>query len=989
MSTVTQRIPNLLLGISQQPDNRKFPGQVRDSLNTFPDYALGLLKRPGGQFETKLKNADTSGHWFPIIRDANEKYLVQIRTDGNIRVWDMLTGDEAYVERLGKAYPAACNKATLESNLDDLNTKRADTIAKLAALNTAQSSYAEILAGQNSTKQALFEVQYDYDKPGDIEQTVRSGILLNANGIYIVKNNNTVVSSTTTLPTGYALGTEFTDEYPLIASQGYRVYQAILTVAAEYNASQLATALTAMNTAQTNYDNAVSAEATAQSTYDSELSDCSFTEWSGTSGAYLAGATADDIKTLTVNDYTFILNTSKTVAYTSFETNAPNSEAFFLLKVVGSGHYKIEIDGFEVASYNAGSGTDADAILDNLVNAINAYTNVNYNATRIGDGIHIVKFGGTGDGPLSITATGAPGSGSVFAFSSTVPNVASLPLQCHDGYRVKVVNTEDATADDFYVVFEGDDGEDGAGTWVESRGFEVKTTLDDDTLPLLLVRAPSGDFILTSANDAYSYEGITFTDWGRRDVGDEVTNPTPSFVGSTINNIFFYRNRLGFLTDENVVLSKAGDFFNFFASSALTVADDDPIDISASTTKVVKLRYVRPTSVGLVLFSDREQFILSTDSDILSPRSAKINALSSYECDTTVEAVELGTSLAFLSKTPLYSKLYEIGSISTTNPPIMVEPTQYVPELVPESIDTMISSPSMSLISLGTEGASTLYQLRYAQQGDQRTATTWYKWELTGNLMLQFFDKSAYNALVSNGSEVYLQSYDLSQDSEQGYLTLPTGERTDVCLDLWNINPYRTYNSSNDTTRIFLPYENVSGKTFAVVVLGGYIEDDIDVTSASVGSVLYPTVTAASGSDYVDVDGDYRGRNLIIGYIYNMEVELPKFFVTQSDGRTAQTDFTSDLIIHRIKVSTGLSGPIKYEIGITGRPEWNQTIEAVQPNLYELNNVNLTAESVQNIPIYQRNDNLSITVVGDTPMPVTLLNLTWEGRYNTGFYRRS
>jgi len=69
MSTVTQRIPNLLSGISQQPDNRKFPGQLRDSVNAFPDYTLGLLKRPGGQFTFKLYGANPEGKWFSILRD--------------------------------------------------------------------------------------------------------------------------------------------------------------------------------------------------------------------------------------------------------------------------------------------------------------------------------------------------------------------------------------------------------------------------------------------------------------------------------------------------------------------------------------------------------------------------------------------------------------------------------------------------------------------------------------------------------------------------------------------------------------------------------------------------------------------------------------------------------------------------------------------------------------------------------------------------------
>ena len=58
MSTITQNIPTFLYGISQQPDNKKSPGQLKNATNTFPDYALGMLKRPGGKFVEKLYNAE-------------------------------------------------------------------------------------------------------------------------------------------------------------------------------------------------------------------------------------------------------------------------------------------------------------------------------------------------------------------------------------------------------------------------------------------------------------------------------------------------------------------------------------------------------------------------------------------------------------------------------------------------------------------------------------------------------------------------------------------------------------------------------------------------------------------------------------------------------------------------------------------------------------------------------------------------------------------
>ena len=137
------------------------------------------------------------------------------------------------------------------------------------------------------------------------------------------------------------------------------------------------------------------------------------------------------------------------------------------------------------------------------------------------------------------------------------------------------------------------------------------------------------------------------------------------------------------------------------------------------------------------------------------------------------------------------------------------------------------------------------------------------------------------------------------------------------------------------------------------------------------------------------LNGDYRGRDLVIGYVYDMEVELPTLYPTQIEGARSISDVTSDLILHRIKVSTGLSGPITYKVDITGKDEWQNEINVTLPNTYVLNNVNLSASALHDVPIYQRNENLKITIIGDTPFPVSLLNFVWEGNYNRRFYRRS
>lgn len=972
MTSISQRIPNLLLGISQQPDNRKFPGQLRECSNAFPDYALGLLKRPGGKFLADLYGATPTGRWFSILRDDQEKYVGQY-ANNTFRVWSLLDGTPRKVNMgSNTGVPGSCNYTNVQARLTNYNTAKATTATRLTQLQAAEATYAETLSGQDATVENRFTVSYDYPY-GDIQEVVESGILLNSLGSYIVKNNGAVVSVATTLPAGYALASDRTNEHPLIGRNGFKVYEAEVTVAATHTAGQLATAASALTTAQNNYNTAVSDEAAKKALYDTEITNCAIT--TVPANAYLYGAAADDIELLTLNDYTFVLNKQKVVAMKAATTAAIAKQAFVVITVVAyNAKYQIVLNGTTYTHTTPASTTagvaDVQTIQSALVTAINGVAG--FTAVAVGAGIYISHASS-----FTIEARGTTEDDGMFVFQDQVSNITRLPVQCKNGYKVKVVNSQEVDVDDMWVEFvTTNNATYGPGTWEEAVAPGVQYQFDELTMPHQLVRQSDGSF---------NFQPVT---WEDRTVGDNETNPIPSFVGSTISNIFFYRNRLGFLSNEAVILSKAGDYFNFFGTTALTVTNDDPIDITASSTKPVTLNYVRPTSVGLVLFGQNEQFLLTTDSDVLAPTTAKINTLSTYECEPAVEAVTLGTTMAFISKTPLYTRFFELADIRNDSPPNMYDQTNLVPELIPSTIDSLVASPGLAITSFGTIGHSTIYQYRFLQQGDKRSGSTWYKWELTGTLLDQFFDASTFYATVTDGSKCYVVSMDLTQASEEGFLTLPTGERTDVCLDMWKVNPYRTYNSGTDITRVYLPYNTFTGKTLSVLLLGGYIGASTAVTNASVGAVLYPTVQGSSGAYYVDLEGDYRGRDLIIGFIYDMVVDLPKFYYTKSSGDAAETDVTADLILHRIKVSTGLSGPVTYQISITGRLDWDNTVSVTMPNQYALNNVNMSAESVHNVPLYQRNTNLLVRIKGDTPFPVSLLNVTWEGKYNKRSYSR-
>ena len=97
MASVTQTIPQFSLGMSEQPDNLKFPGQVTEIVNAIPDVTNGLFKRPGAKRigTDKLTNVQNGGSWFHYFRDDTEgSYIGQVAPNGDVRVWRCSDGTQ-------------------------------------------------------------------------------------------------------------------------------------------------------------------------------------------------------------------------------------------------------------------------------------------------------------------------------------------------------------------------------------------------------------------------------------------------------------------------------------------------------------------------------------------------------------------------------------------------------------------------------------------------------------------------------------------------------------------------------------------------------------------------------------------------------------------------------------------------------------------------------------------------------------------------------
>ena len=295
----------------------------------------------------------------------------------------------------------------------------------------------------------------------------------------------------------YEVGGDMTDEHPRVASEGYRVYELIETTVAANTASELTTATNNMNTAQTAYNNAVTAETNAlgdgSSGYVQDLNTCAIA--SIPHQGYLRGASADDIELLTLNDFTYVLNKARTVQTTSDKVDSLSTDAFIVIYVGAyNSKYEVILNGVTISYTTAQDATAGDAdiptIVSNLVTNINGAGGAAAScvATAVGGGIHVTLV-------TSIKVAGGPSDNAIYSFTDKASDISSLPTQCQNGFKLKIVNSENIQADDLWVKFvTSNDAASGPGAWEETNAPDLSYKLDPLTMPHVLSREADGTF---------------------------------------------------------------------------------------------------------------------------------------------------------------------------------------------------------------------------------------------------------------------------------------------------------------------------------------------------------------------------------------------------------------------------------------------------------------------------------------------------------------
>ena len=915
MASITQSIPNYTGGISEQPDERKFPGQVIDSINAIPDATYGLYKRPGSKRigTAQLASVASGGSWFHYYRDETEgSYIGQVQTDGTLNVWRCSDGTKmttAYGtggETAIKTYLSASNTEDVQFlTINDTTfvNNRDTTVATTGTTDAASDThyaYIEILRTENGRQYSLNA--YNSETTTNLTRATRLKI------------------QSDTLDEGNGSGT-----CPGIGTQVFSVDSG-----SKKNLIFRVTALGQQG--QTgSIDDGASGPSDFACSYNRQVQLLHGGE------GWADGDTATVTLTQAKTDYNY------TIEVEDDETVATKAD----IKAVRPAP----------TPFDADSAVTIDTIIGGIVTELSG---TGITCTVIGNGIYMTKS--------SAFQIEVLDKDLMRVMQSSVNDVSLLPSQCKDGYLVKVSNSQESEDDDYYLKFEGENSKDGPGSWVEVAAPGIAKSFDASTMPHVIQRTASTTFTVKQ----FSYPDRT--------VGDDNTNAIPSFVGGKINKVLFFRNRLAFLSGENVVTCQPGTLGapNFWAKTALAVSTSDPIDIASSSMFPSDLFDGIDINAGLLVFSSNQQFLLSSDDTILNPDTAKLKSVATYNYNVDIPPISMGVSIGYIDNSGKYSRFNEMINTARESEPMVGETSKLVPSLLPKDIDLITNSRENQLVLFGKTDSDIVYGFKYFQLGDKRQQAAWFKWKLNNPIKYHFIIDDDYYFLDTDNflqkMSIVQADADISIDQDSiNYL---------LHLDNYTTVSGGSYNSSTKVTTFTNQsdwIDQVTSPNGALVLV------DNNTNSTRVGR--YAACTVINSDDFT-VPGDWSSATLNIGYLYEYNIKFPTIYSTKQEGNRTIADVNASLILHRINLSFGKVGLYETTLSRVDRADYTEVYESAALNEYNISDAPYVAEVIKTIPVYEKNKNVDITLKSSHPAPTTLHSMSWEGDYSPMFYQR-
>ena len=713
--------------------------------------------------------------------------------------------------------------------------------------------------------------------------------------------------------------------------------------------------------------------------------------------AYLNTSTPrTQIKTVTIADFTFVVNTSiETAMDSSLSAGNITQAIVFVNQVSDKTTYSVTVDGVTVTDDTTGNSTlSTTQVATDLQSGLNSGL-TGFTIARNGPVIHIKKNDGSN---FSIDGSDTQGNTQLTIVKDSVQRFTDLPTVSPNGYVVEVKGDESTNFDNYYVKFVTNNG--GAfeeGQWEESVEAGIEFKFNYATMPHVLIRQADGNFRFARVDgDTYnltiggSSTPFTLPKWGERTVGDTDSAPNPSFIGNKINNVFFFRNRLGFLSDDNVILSRVSEFFSFFPETVLSVIDSDPIDVAASHTKVAILKHAVTMGEQLILFSDQTQFVLSSSADNLTPKTANVLVATEFESSDLAQPVGSGSSIYYLTNKGAFAGVREY----ITQEDIAIKDasniTIHVPRLIPSNIFKLaVSTNEDVLVLVGTDNPNKLYINRWLY-GDnfQKILNSWATFTLNPAKSIKNIDFIGTDLFMvieeANGTSLEKLPFEAEFKEPNAEFEFHLDHKVTEATSGVSV----AYNATNDVTTFTLPYRlngtmSVIGRYLAANETSTYVDTRGNTIALKAGQLVQTTNTSNGSTTTITANGDYRNSKFIIGEPYIMHYRFSQQRMTEGGANNAGEIASGRLQLHHFYIKFEDTGFFQVEVTPENRDTSTHkfTGRLLGSSSASVGEINLETGTFR-VPIMSRADRVDIDVKNDTFLPTQLSSAEYEAMFH-------
>ena len=545
-------------------------------------------------------------------------------------------------------------------------------------------------------------------------------------------------------------------------------------------------------------------------------------------------------------------------------------------------------------------------------------------------------------------------------FQGTKQSFQDLPATANNGDLWKIQGTSDTEFATYYVVRVG-------AVWNETVNPGLKNKFDATTMPHALVRKADGTF-----------EFGPFS-WNPRRVGDETTNPNPTFVGRQIKDVYFYKNRLGFVVDENIVMSRVGDFGTFHRLTVIDKLADDVLDTGATDTQVTKFNHAVPFDKTMMIFSGQVQFQLLNDGPLAGGRET-LRPATRYEMVKIARPLALGSDVYFGSEDGNWAKMYEYYVRDNSASSEAGEITAHVPRYIPAGITKIAGSSDHDVVFVLTSGASNrvyVYKFYWANE-EEKAQSSWSYWEFNAGdnvLSVEVIDNYVYFVIERDGG-TFLERAALDSGA------LAPGLPFQIFLDR-RATVTGTYLTTPPKTEFNLPYTvpTADRANFRIVRGAGF--------STAAGAVvsLTPADYEWIDGDTVRVPGDVDAASCQVGMNYEFRYTFSKQFMRNPQEVPI---VTGRLVMRTFTVYFINTAYFKTEVAPYGV---NPNVEEVVPSHFTefdgktigvadlLIGTPVFADGAYTFTVGGEGSVATITLVNDTPYGSTFQQAEWEGSY--------